>query len=351
MKLAYKLVFILFGMSAIFSTNSKHLGISVSLMVSMFNAYETIYFYIYFNNNASFIISNVIANLIFIIFRFRLSKRLNELKRISKFISGYEIVERKVWKWCFYSWVVLNSFYHAMIFIYAVTNIKKQKLFLTHLLGIPENRFVFFNVAAAFYAYHVSILLRFPQTTFAIFFVLVCSHIKYTLNRISKKLFDESHVDYQKLIRSFTFIKMTINFLDDELCFFVLCETIYTASENMTVLSDILHYQPIRGCPSCDGQFSVLRNPFYTFIFFIAMCASACLVSEAYSDLRTRVQTLIVNMDSDATYKQLKFLLCVEKEVHFTMWKIVPINRSFVMCTFGAIFTYVMLLDNMMYNS
>lgn len=119
MKLPYNLVFILFGISAIFSTNStsnsgirssqsNNLGILVNLLISMFNAYDTIKFYIYYNHNISFITSNIIANVIFTILRFKLSKRLNKLKRISKFISRFEIKEGKVWKSCFYFWMVLS---------------------------------------------------------------------------------------------------------------------------------------------------------------------------------------------------------------------------------------------------
>lgn len=360
MKFAYKLVFILFGMSAIFSANSisgsgvrrtqtKYLEILVNLLISVFNAYEAIYFYIYYNLNLTFIATNVTTNVICTVIRFRLLIRLNELKIASKFISRIKVTEGIVSKLCFYSWMALSILSHALKFIILVTYFNGQRDFISKLFGIEEEN-IFYNLALSFYAYHTSVLMRFPPTAFAIFFVLVCNHVRGVLKRISRKLSDKTYVDHQKLMNSLSFVKMTINFLDDELSFFMLCETIYTSSEVMYAVSSILHYHPSRHCLSCSGPFSFIIIIISTLIIFVAMCASACLVSEAYRDLWTQVKTLIVNFDTNANGRELKFLLCVEKRVHFTVWKILPINRSFVLCTFGAIFTYIMLFNNLIYS-
>lgn len=151
-------------------------------------------------------------------------------------------------------------------------------------------------------------------------------------------------------MRFFNSIKTTINYLDDKLSFFLLCETIYISTVLMFTVSAKLHSNTFMDCPYCFRSIWSLGVLVNNGVLFIVISVSACMVSEAYSDLWTQVKTLIVNLETDSSRRELKFLLCAEKEIHFTVWKIVPINRSFIMCTFGAIFTYVMLFDNLIFS-
>lgn len=353
MKFNYKLVFFLFRISSVYSTagircsRTKYLVAFMSMLILLFHVYVTINF-INTRINLVLMIFFAFTNFFYIIFRVRLSRKLNELKRISKIVSSMDFEEGKSANSYLYLWIVLNLLSILLNFISLVTYYYEQKT-ISNMFGIPENKTVLIKFAVVLYAYYKSFFIRLPLNTFAIYFVLVCNHVRYVLENMSRKL-NTSPVSYTKLMQSYNSFQKFINFLDDELSFFVLCETIYVNHELLFAIHNFLHSTGFLACPFCLEGLSFLGTFINIVIFFIAMCASACMVSEAYSDLCTQVKTLVENMDSDDAYRLLKFRLFVEKEVHFTMWKIVPVNRSFVLCTFGAIFTYIMLLDNLMYN-
>lgn len=124
MKCSYKLVFILFGISAIFPRDSiradgiKHswtnyVVLLVSLLIIMIHVYETIYFTCT-NINWALKTSDVTANVIFLMLRFKLSRKLHKLKRIA---SGFDFTEGKGRKMCFYSWVALSTLSHVLSFV------------------------------------------------------------------------------------------------------------------------------------------------------------------------------------------------------------------------------------------
>ncbi|GIY91857.1 hypothetical protein CEXT_206501 [Caerostris extrusa] len=72
---------------------------------------------------------------------------------------------------------------------------------------------------------------------------------------------------------------------------------------------------------------------------FWVITVSASLVSEAWTSVATKTHKFSQNPSH-------QFLLCIDKEICLTVWKIVPIRRSFIFGTVGTIFTYVLLFDN-----
>ncbi|GIY07556.1 hypothetical protein CDAR_34531 [Caerostris darwini] len=72
---------------------------------------------------------------------------------------------------------------------------------------------------------------------------------------------------------------------------------------------------------------------------FLVTTASASLVSEAWMLASTKT------LESSQNPSQ-KLLSCIDKEMCLTVWKIVPIRRSFIFGTVGTIFTYVLLFDD-----
>lgn len=185
MKFSYKLVFILFGMSAIFSTASigvddvkrsqtnYYLASLVSLLLTMFHVYEMIY--LCSETNWKLNASYVIANVIFLMLRLNLTRKLNNLKRIA---SVFTFKEGKGAKMCFYSWVALNTMCHVLIFVAGVKYFNQDgRSYVSNLFGVSEDRNAV-NLVSVIFSYHEFVILLLPLTTFAIFFVLVCRHVR-----------------------------------------------------------------------------------------------------------------------------------------------------------------------------
>lgn len=192
MKFSFKLVFILFGISAIFSTIStpsrnigrfqtKYFVILGNMLILIFQVYLTIY---YINSNyylpPSRITSNVISSAMHLIFRFKLCRKLHELKKIAKYKSALRCIEAgRRMKLCFYSFIALSTFSKIIKFITkAELYTNGHNSFISNMFGLSEHTYIFYNISAVFHAFHLCILSNLPTNTFAIFFVSVCSQSK-----------------------------------------------------------------------------------------------------------------------------------------------------------------------------
>ncbi|GFT82318.1 hypothetical protein NPIL_240721 [Nephila pilipes] len=72
------------------------------------------------------------------------------------------------------------------------------------------------------------------------------------------------------------------------------------------------------------------------------MSTSASLVCEASQEIGSMAEASI-GVTPRSKYMQLRFLMSAEKEIHLTVWKMIPIRRNFILATTGAIFTYAVL--------
>ncbi|GIX71134.1 hypothetical protein CDAR_610691 [Caerostris darwini] len=79
-------------------------------------------------------------------------------------------------------------------------------------------------------------------------------------------------------------------------------------------------------------------------ICFIVTTVAASLVSEASVLASARARELSHN----PSQKSLSF---IDREICLTVWKIVPIRRSFPISMLGTFLTYVLLFDNFNSNS
>ncbi|GIY08713.1 hypothetical protein CEXT_737101 [Caerostris extrusa] len=93
-------------------------------------------------------------------------------------------------------------------------------------------------------------------------------------------------------------------------------------------------------------QFSSWVLPFISFVMFINMAVSGCLVYETGSGICDEIQKITTNCSRTAeSQRQLSKLS--ENELCLTVWKIVPIKRSFLIATIGTVFTYCILIHNL----
>ncbi|GBM69909.1 hypothetical protein AVEN_180123-1 [Araneus ventricosus] len=81
---------------------------------------------------------------------------------------------------------------------------------------------------------------------------------------------------------------------------------------------------------------------FTSFCLFLTMTTSASAVAEASSAVGVRALTMAENRRM-STIAQQKFLMCAEKEITMTVWKIIPMRRTFSFSLIGVIFTYAMI--------
>ncbi|GFR18673.1 uncharacterized protein TNCT_298981 [Trichonephila clavata] len=79
---------------------------------------------------------------------------------------------------------------------------------------------------------------------------------------------------------------------------------------------------------------------------YISLTLSASMVPEATKDLWFKLQEDF-SSGSNITNVQQRTLALLEKGLHFTVWKMIPIKRSLILATMGTVFTYNLLLDSL----
>ncbi|GFY73744.1 uncharacterized protein TNIN_475551 [Trichonephila inaurata madagascariensis] len=79
---------------------------------------------------------------------------------------------------------------------------------------------------------------------------------------------------------------------------------------------------------------------------YISLTLSASKVPEATQELWFQLQEDFTT-GSIITNVQQRTLALLEKGLHFTVWKMIPIKRSLILATMGTVFTYNLLLDSL----
>ncbi|GIX90842.1 uncharacterized protein CEXT_482351 [Caerostris extrusa] len=85
------------------------------------------------------------------------------------------------------------------------------------------------------------------------------------------------------------------------------------------------------------------------FVSYFSLALSGCFVYEAAEDLWLKAQEVLATK-KDITSFQARFLSIVDKKLHLSVWKTVPIKRSFILAMVGTVLTYCLLLDGLRSN-
>lgn len=349
----------MFGMCAILPTSLRSFGtfrssistclkFLVNALIMIFYAYSKTYLHLYQLHTLNFSFALVstlfVLNTTIFMHRFCLCRNLNELKKIAKIMSNFRIKENRVL--CLYTWIALGTLSSVFKFLVFVDTYEKG-MFISKLFCVSKNNSILYKVAVTSYAFNSTILMELPLHTFAAFFVIVSHDVKCVLKNFLNAMHSRYVENSHNLLLSFNSLRITIDLLDDKLCFLVFCEILYSSCVLFYTVTLALR-QEIQG-DSIIFYHGIFYMCYLVNILgiFIIVTISACSVSEAYAEAWRKLKAIIVNSNMNFALRPQNSFLCIEKEAEFTLWKIMPINRSFILVTMGAIITYVLLFDNL----
>lgn len=285
-------------------------------------------------------VANTATNIVTLIYRCSILLKWKKIVKICFLTSSFGIKgERKYNIWiCI--WVILAVTIGIPLGILDFRVVSAAGVPYLH-YGVLSNNTIIYNMAAAMHTIFFHFFARIPMVTFDLFYLIVCDHLRRVIEDFSKGLASKKN-DYNYLLQKYVNIKSTVNFIDGEMSLFVFINAIFTSTLMYDTVSALMHAD-------------LAQNYFRTFqiqiIFahavasFVAVISAASLVSEASLEVRQRAQAM--KLDEANVFRQQKFQSCAESEIFLTVWKIVPIRRSFALGTIGAIFTYVILFDNL----
>ncbi|KAG8188789.1 hypothetical protein JTE90_009183 [Oedothorax gibbosus] len=282
---------------------------------------------------------NTLANIIMLFYRCFILFKWSKLQKICSLTSSFGTKNGRKYKFWVTIWLLISVVKSVLLEIYDILAVLDDGIPYIH-YGIPKENTVMYTIVAALHSLYF-FFAYIPIIALDLFYVLVCDNLRCAIKNFSVVLSSDTK-DYDVLLRSYATIKSSVRFIDDELSVFVFFNVTLSSVMMYQTISLILHTEPKIFAMS---TIQVLVHFFYTLAAFVAVIISASMVSEASDEVRLKTQDL--KLDKTNAMVQLRFQSCAESEVHLTVWKMVPLRRSFALGTISAIFTYSILFDNL----
>ncbi|KAG8172742.1 hypothetical protein JTE90_025346 [Oedothorax gibbosus] len=194
------------------------------------------------------------------------------------------------------------------------------------------------------YAFTLTIYIVVPINTFSILYVSVCQHMRFKILHFSDMISSRRGLKLNHLMQSYTRISNMVEGMDHTMSFPLFCHTLYSAGTMYYVLALILY--------PANNEISTKELAHSTIFFmmtlqsFAAMSVSASSISEASQIVSKEIKSL--SPDSlDSAFQLQRFIsMTGEGGLGLTLWKIVPIRRSFIFSALGTFFTYILLFQS-----
>ncbi|GFU04707.1 uncharacterized protein TNCV_4377511 [Trichonephila clavipes] len=178
--------------------------------------------------------------------------------------------------------------------------------------------------------------------SFAFFYIAVCNDMRCIVKHFIKSLQAKNMFNYEEILHSYSTIKSTVNCIDNTTGILVLTSLICNSSVMCSWLYVAL--QP-NYFPNPVEQISIYYSSLSNFALFLMMTASASSVTEASSTVGCMALTM--PEDRRSNFNHQRFITLAEKEITLTVWKISPINRSFIFGIIGIILTYIIMFQTL----
>lgn len=222
----------------------------------------------------------------------------------------------------------------------------KEEFQKSVLFGTELDKDTYYRIGGLF-NYNFIIFLFSPINVFAISYSITCYQLKIILRNFINCILNGLFLNLDDLGKKYSDIVSTVLDIDNDLSFLQFLSVSVYAYIVYFALSGILHPTEF----TFPGQTVIIFfNAFYQITSFIITTVSASFVSEEAANVRAAIRKLqSKNIISSAQKKHISSV--VEENIYLTVWKIVPISRSFILGTIGAILTYVLLIDNLQLKS
>ncbi|GFR14057.1 uncharacterized protein TNCT_630331 [Trichonephila clavata] len=186
-----------------------------------------------------------------------------------------------------------------------------------------------------------------PIGLFSIYYALLCYHLYDVVKNFCKYIDETTINDYGVILKQYLSIRKLVLEADSELSLLMFTSSLYYACAMYFGISSILHSEDYTSSGSYLGLVTIWLVFIASNTAFVVMAIFGSIVCEISTDVWEKAEELM-NTEKNPTFSQKRFLAVSEKGFTMTAWKITPVKRSFILATLGTIFTYCILLDNIM---
>ncbi|GFT67703.1 uncharacterized protein NPIL_614811 [Nephila pilipes] len=171
----------------------------------------------------------------------------------------------------------------------------------------------------------------------------MCHHLKLLLVSLSKSLNNATDLEQDRVYKKYMTIKKLASYIDEQLSFLVFLSSLYNACNVYFGLTIILHPEEYFAPIQMTTVWCMFAS---NYLAYTGLTLSGSLLSEASDNLWLKMHEALMFRHEISSLQQ-RFLSLLEKGLFLTVWKIVPITRSFILASIGTIFSYSLLLDNL----
>ncbi|GFQ80643.1 uncharacterized protein TNCT_176881 [Trichonephila clavata] len=183
--------------------------------------------------------------------------------------------------------------------------------------------------------------LMLPLSAFSIYYTFLCLNLRSIIKQFQESLGVLLKFKPEYTLKLYLSIKELVENVDSDLSLLMFTTSLYNASTMYFGVTVWLHSDEYDMLSSLSSIWILLT---LSYTAFICMGISGSLVHETASDLYTEAEKRLSNGNRPPEALR-QFLKVAEKGLYLTVWRIVPIKRSFILGTIGTIFTYCILLE------
>ncbi|GFQ97345.1 uncharacterized protein TNCT_586481 [Trichonephila clavata] len=294
-------------------------------------------------NNAVLSTSVMVTNASNMLHRYILIKKLNRLEKIANILEEFTKSSNKsegVFWIKMFMILIVSSNISVLSYKLLIGGIYADVSYF--FFGFHFEYQLFNDIVSSLFDIFAFLYDSLPMMSFAFFYIAVCNDLRCILKHFIKSLKVKNRFNYEDILHSYSAIKSTVNGIDNTTG--VLVFTILIRNSSVLCLSMYVALQP-NYFPDPIQQVSIYYSFLTIFALFIMMTASASSVAEASSVVGSIALTM--PEDKRSSFNHQRFITMAEKEITLTVWKISPINRSFIFGIIGIIFTYIIMFHTL----
>ncbi|KAG8180096.1 hypothetical protein JTE90_027875 [Oedothorax gibbosus] len=274
-----------------------------------------------------------------LVYRWVLCLRLNQFKDIVDSLRRVHV--KKVTKLWIYAFTIAYIAMQVLVFYSDV--VRKETPSEYKILGVSVQE-PYASIIKQAVPLTLTIYIVVPINTFSILYVSVCQQMRFKILHFSDMISSRHGLKLNHLMQSYTRISNMVEGMDHAMSFPLFCHTLYSAGSMYYVLALILY--------PANGEISTKELAHATIFFmmtlqsFAAMSVSASSISEASQIASKEIKSLLPDSLGSAFQLQTFISMTGEGGLGLTLWKIVPIRRSFIFGALGTFFTYILLFHS-----
>ncbi|GIY42026.1 hypothetical protein CDAR_210281 [Caerostris darwini] len=143
----------------------------------------------------------------------------------------------------------------------------------------------------------------------------------------------------EELLHSYSIIKTIVEQIDKEVCFPVFAVILLHSNYMCYFLYAVLDSDKF---PGRFQRLLILNACFGAFSSFIAVTSSAAMIAETVVELFSSLSIISANHGNASLLQNLSVIS--QQGIALTVWRIIPITRSFIFGVIGMLLTYTVML-------